>query len=214
MYRIMSQTPDIARRNPSQDRSVTTVNTLLEATARILESNDTAKLTTNHIAERAGFSIGTFYEYFPNKHSILQAMALREAKRQVAQVLQSLKLAEENHSIEDLVRIVIRAVLRPFEGRNRLRLAMLKWLSKDAMVLAAARAAQDNVLNVLLNEIAARAPNVMTMPGADTRFTLLAAISGAVQSAAATRMDIFETRAFEDEIVRLIMLSLQQRQEG
>lgn len=153
----MNQNPDIARRNPAQARAITTVDTFFEAAARIMESGDTAKLTTNRIAERAGFSIGTLYGYFPNKRSLLQAMALREAQRQVARVTQALNLAGPDCSAEDLVRIVVRAVLRPFEGRNRLRLAMITLLGRDKDVVAAAGAALDDIFCILLQEIAARA---------------------------------------------------------
>ncbi len=207
----MSQSSDIVRRNPSQARAVTTVDTFFEATARILENGDAARLTTNHIAERAGFSIGTLYGYFSDKRSLLRAMALREAKRQEARVLQALELAGPDRTAEDLVRIVVRAVLRPFEGRNRLRLAMMRLLARDADVVAAASAAQNHVLSVMLREISVRATGVMAMPGADTRFMVHAAVCGAVQAAATERMDIFETQAFEDDIVRLVMLAMQQR---
>jgi AcrR family transcriptional regulator len=207
----MSQSSDIMRRNPSQARAITTVDTFFEATARILESGGAARLTTNHIAERAGFSIGTLYGYFPNKLTLLRAMALQEARRQEARILQTLELAGPDRSAEDLVRIVVRAVLRPFEGRNRLRLAMMSLLARDADVVAAASAAQNHVLSVLLREISARTTGVMAMPDADTRFILQAAVCGAVQAAATERMDIFETKAFEDDIVRMVMLAMQQR---
>jgi AcrR family transcriptional regulator len=206
----MSQSSDIVRRNPSQARAVTTVDTIFEATARILEGSDASRLTTNHIAERAGFSIGTLYGYFPDKHSLLLAMALREAKRQEELVLQALEQAGPERSADDLVRIVVHAVLRPFAGRNRLRLAMMRLLARDADVVAAARAAQNHVLSVLLREISARATGVMSIP-ANTRFMVQAAVCGAVQAAATERMDIFETQAFEYDIVRLVMLAMQQR---
>jgi AcrR family transcriptional regulator len=205
----MSQSSDIVRRNPSQARALATIDTFFEATARILESGDAARLTTNHIAERAGFSIGTLYGYFPDKRSLLRAMALREAQRQEARVLQALELAGPDRTAEHLVRIVVRAVLRPFEGRNRLRLAMMRLLSRDADVVAAANAAQNHVLSVMLREITVRTTGVMAMP-ADTRFMVHAAVCGAVQAAATERMDIFETQAFEDDIVRLVMLAMQQ----
>ncbi len=73
-----------------QARAAATVDTLFEAAARILESGDAARLTNNRIAERAGFSIGTLYGYFPNKRGLLRAMALREARRQQVHVLAAL----------------------------------------------------------------------------------------------------------------------------
>jgi AcrR family transcriptional regulator len=207
----MGQSSDIMRRSPSQARATTTIDTFFEATARILESGDGPRLTTNHIAARAGFSIGTFYGYFPDKHALLRAMALREAKRQEAHVLRALQLAGPDLGAEELVRIVIRSVLRPFEGRNRLRLAMMKLLARDADVLAAASALQNHVLDLLLREIAARTNGALMPLRAEARFTVLAAVSGAIQAAATERMDIFEAQAFEDEIVALVLSSLLRR---
>jgi AcrR family transcriptional regulator len=207
----MGQSSDIVRRKPSQARAMTTVDTFFEATARILESADAARLTTNHIAQRAGFSVGTLYGYFPDKLSLLRAMALREARRQETRVLQAIERAGPDSSLEDMVRILVRAALHPFEGRNRLRLAMLRLLARDADVVAIAREMQDHVLTALLRAIAARTSGVMAMLDAGTRFTMLAAVAGAVQAAATERMDIFETQAFEDDIVRMVMSSTQQR---
>jgi AcrR family transcriptional regulator len=207
----MKQSSDIVRRNPAQIRAITTIDTFFEATARILESSDSAKLTTNHIAERAGFSIGTLYAYFPNKRSLLQAMAVREAQKQEALVLHALELAGPGYTAEDLVRIVVRAVLRPFGGRNKLRLAMMRLLARDVEVVAAASAAQSHVLNVLLREIVARTSGEISMPRADTCFILQAAVCGAVQAAATERIHIFETQSFEDDIVRLFLSSLEKR---
>lgn len=63
------------RRSPRQTRSKTTVAILLEAAADILRSQGLRGFNTNRIAERAGVSIGTLYGYFPNKQSVLVAMA-------------------------------------------------------------------------------------------------------------------------------------------
>jgi AcrR family transcriptional regulator len=59
------------RREPSQDRAVATCNAILEASAQLLTKIGYTKLTTNKIAEFAGVSIGSLYQYFPNKEAIL-----------------------------------------------------------------------------------------------------------------------------------------------
>jgi AcrR family transcriptional regulator len=62
------------RRAPSQARSRLTVDAVLEAAAQVFERHGYAAGTTNRIAERAGVSIGTLYQYFPNKDAILVAL--------------------------------------------------------------------------------------------------------------------------------------------
>jgi AcrR family transcriptional regulator len=70
--------PLIPRKSPRQSRSVETVRAILEAAARILESGRVASYTTNEIAERAGVSIGSLYQYFPSKEALTRALILRE----------------------------------------------------------------------------------------------------------------------------------------
>jgi AcrR family transcriptional regulator len=67
------------RKLPAQSRSNATVNAVLEAAARILEKHSFEGYTTNAIAERAGVSIGSFYQYFPNKDALTVALIEREA---------------------------------------------------------------------------------------------------------------------------------------
>jgi AcrR family transcriptional regulator len=65
------------RKLPKQPRSEATVQTILEAAAQVFERHGYAAGTTNRIAERAGVSIGTVYQYFPNKDAILVALVHR-----------------------------------------------------------------------------------------------------------------------------------------
>lgn len=63
-----------ARKVPGQARSRQTVTVILEASACILETDGLRGFNTNAIAERAGVSIGSLYQYFPNKDAILLAL--------------------------------------------------------------------------------------------------------------------------------------------
>jgi len=59
------------RKDGLQDRARDKVNFIIEATAQLLEEKGLSGLSTNKIVERAGISIGTLYQYFPNKESII-----------------------------------------------------------------------------------------------------------------------------------------------
>jgi AcrR family transcriptional regulator len=65
------------RRRPSQERSRDRVERILDATAALLEETPVDKITTAAIAERAGVPIGSVYQYFPNKLSVLAELARR-----------------------------------------------------------------------------------------------------------------------------------------
>ena len=62
------------RKAPGQARSKETVNVILEASARILESEGLRGFNTNAVAVKAGVSVGSLYQYFPNKDAILLAL--------------------------------------------------------------------------------------------------------------------------------------------
>lgn len=66
------------RKKPAQARAVYTVGVILEAATRILEDSESSAYTTNAIAERAGVSIGSLYQYFPNKNAITAALIEHE----------------------------------------------------------------------------------------------------------------------------------------
>ena len=63
-----------SRKTPVQSRSTVTVEAILEATIQVLLTVGAERLTTTLIAQRAGVSVGTLYQYFPNKQSVLHAV--------------------------------------------------------------------------------------------------------------------------------------------
>ena len=66
------------RKLPKQARARATFDAVIEAAARILEADEMDALTTNHIADRAGVSIGSLYQYFPSREVIVQQLIRRE----------------------------------------------------------------------------------------------------------------------------------------
>ena len=104
------------RKSPSQERSRQTVDAIIEAAAQVFERHGYAGGTTNRIAERAGVSIGSLYQYFPNKEAILAVLLERhvaEAERIVARVMEH--VAESPHDLD----AVLRFRSRPVVGKDR-----------------------------------------------------------------------------------------------
>jgi AcrR family transcriptional regulator len=62
------------RKTPMQARSTVTVEAISEATIQVLLSDGAERLTTTRVAQRAGVSVGTLYQYYSNKHSLLFAV--------------------------------------------------------------------------------------------------------------------------------------------
>jgi AcrR family transcriptional regulator len=65
------------RKRPAQNRSQTTVEAILAAAAELFATRGYARTNTNHVAVRAGVSVGSLYQYFPNKDAILTALVER-----------------------------------------------------------------------------------------------------------------------------------------
>jgi len=73
------------RKAPKQARSLATVEAIVEAAARILEERGHEAFSTNAVAEKAGVSVGSLYQYFPRKDALIGALILRETSRLVAE---------------------------------------------------------------------------------------------------------------------------------
>jgi AcrR family transcriptional regulator len=98
------------RKAPGQARSKETVNVILEASARILESQGLRGFNTNAIAAKAGVSVGSLYQYFPNKDAILLALinSFEDATQEaILQALQSGKGWPLKTSLKLFVRALV-----------------------------------------------------------------------------------------------------------
>ena len=118
------QTPESKRRIPRQARAAETVSLILEATAQILEAGGLEAFTTNAVAERAGVSIGTLYQYFSDKRAILLALAEQEVQATLVALGSPKK--EAGVSLEDRLRHTVRAIIHAFRGRLRVRKAVVQ----------------------------------------------------------------------------------------
>ena len=99
------------RKTPVQARSSASVEAIMQATIQVLLKDGKAKLTTTRIAERAGVSVGTLYQYFPNKRSLLQAL-LKEHLDHVALALESTCEAVQGTSLARMAEAITSAFVR------------------------------------------------------------------------------------------------------
>ncbi|MFM2314386.1 MAG: hypothetical protein RLZZ04_3662 [Cyanobacteriota bacterium] len=100
------------RKQPQQDRSRMTVEAILEATTHILTEKGYGKTNTNQIAELAGVSIGSLYQYFPNKESLMVALRQQHSDEMVELVESKLSHLFDTPlelAIPQLVRAIIAA---------------------------------------------------------------------------------------------------------
>jgi AcrR family transcriptional regulator len=103
MQRQVRTTP---RKRPRQARSRATVDSVLEATARVLVKRGFDGLTTNLVADAAGVSIGSLYQYFPNNAALVGALIEKHVD-----AMQSLALAELTRVAQLPMPLAIRSVI-------------------------------------------------------------------------------------------------------
>lgn len=108
-----------ARKQPLQKRSRETVAVILEAAARVLEARGLEGYNTNAIAERGGISVGSIYQYFPNKDVLTLALIAR-FERELLEAVGAAIAHTEGKSLRDSLRLIVRALLDVHAGRARL----------------------------------------------------------------------------------------------
>jgi len=98
------------RRQPKQRRARQTVEAVLDAVIRIVKREDISAVTTNRIAEVAGVSIGSVYQYFPDKQSIFNALHRRHVD-QVDRIIQTKLVEHAAAPLDDLMREMIEGMI-------------------------------------------------------------------------------------------------------
>ncbi|HEU4533224.1 MAG TPA: TetR/AcrR family transcriptional regulator [Polyangiaceae bacterium] len=138
------------RKAPTQARSHATVEAILQATARLLVKEGYDRLSTNRVAAAAGVSVGSLYQYFPGKESLLAALADRHRERMLAlffERMSGLIDAPPERAAREMVRALFEADARERELHRVLteqapRIGKLKQLmdSVDQCAATAVRA--------------------------------------------------------------------------
>jgi len=197
------------RKVPRQKRAIATFDAILEACARLLKAGDYASVTTNHIAERAGVSVGTLYEFFPNKEAIVAALAERHLGRLIAEVTEGLEVAfrlDEWDAAEFLIRRVVTAVSRERELYQVL-IRQAPFLQGLGATKKATTAAFE-----LARSAAERAGRRINLPHLDADTWLInRMVYNAVLEIAFLRDDAMDRDLLTEELVRLTFRMLQGR---
>jgi AcrR family transcriptional regulator len=174
------------------------VDALLEATARVLKSHGVEGLTTNEIARVAGVSVGSVYQYFPDKQALVAALVERKAERDLAEIM-----AAVGARSGDEPRAALRRGLECLVALHHRDLAL-----RRALLLLVARVGQYDAVRAIANrgQEALRLLLAGSVPPERldiASFLLFHAVEHWVHMAVLERPDLLETPAFVDEIERL-----------
>lgn len=109
----------LRRKDPIQDRARVTSDAILEAAEIIIVNEGFEKATTNYIAEKAGVSIGSLYQYFPNKYAIISSL-IEQAVSKVAMGIRNVLRESMELPLEMASRNCFRYLLEKFRERKEL----------------------------------------------------------------------------------------------
>lgn len=141
------------RKSPRQARSNDLVAAILEAGIRVLAEEGAHRFTTARVAERAGVSVGSLYQYFPNKASILFRLQSDEW-RQTTTMLAGI-LGDRSRLPFERLRLLVHAFLRSEceEAAVRIALSDAAPLYRDAPEAEAAKSATDPVMQDFIEDV-------------------------------------------------------------
>ncbi len=143
----------LGRKDPKQSRSKITVDAIFGAVTHILNKDGVAHLTTNKIAEVAGVSVGSLYQYFKNKESIYEGILLRMTEENLIAFENILKTSRPNSvQIKDIIKVVVDNHFQSMQKMDKVAAVLLEYAPK---VLSAAhfKKADERIIKFLMNQI-------------------------------------------------------------
>lgn len=192
----------VKRKKPQQARSAATVEALLSAASQVVARDGIEGFSTTAVAERAGVSIGSLYQYFANKDDLLVAMARSELAGLLGSVATAFAESMPGTRTRAVVSTIIRGVTPSSVTRPELHL-LLQFAGRPP----------------LSTDIAAFAARLAPMVGAvgdlspEATFVLARAVLGVVSSVPGAA-DELDRKRIEDELVNLIGAFITSRPKG
>lgn len=203
------------RKSPTQQRSKVTVDAICEATLHVLFRDGYSQLTTTRVAEVAGVSIGSLYQYFPNKKALIAEVMRRHLGGIVKSVLTELE-SNQDQEVEQLVAILIKTFIDAKLARVKVTRALMAPLAEiDGQNLVRQAAAQIVApMCATLTRRAEMSPQKALMLST----ILLGAVEGVVSATIDSDPDRLRVQAFRDAVVGLgisyVRWALNQQPQG
>lgn len=153
-----SNPPISARKSPKQARSSDLVSAVLDAAVQVLRKEGAQRFTTARVAQRAGVSVGSIYQYFPNKAAILFRVQAEEWQRTTAMLGEI--LSDKAQPVDTRLRRMVRAFIRSEcdEAEVRLALADAAPLYRHATEVGDVRAEGERLFQAFIDEALPLAP--------------------------------------------------------
>ena len=190
-----------ARKSPIQARSNATVDAILQATLQVLTSVGKERLTTTRVAARAGVSVGTLYQYFPNKSALLQA-TLRRHMDAVRHAIETVCAAHQGDSLLDMGTALIHAYLAA-KMQDVKSSASLYSVSSDIDGAAIAKSASHRSRRAIV-DLFATAREPLTKDPELIANAVVSALNGFSRSLLESKSPELQLASMRDELIILV----------
>ncbi|MBC3948609.1 TetR family transcriptional regulator [Pseudomonas folii] len=203
--------PDIAsRKQPQQVRSTELVAAILQAATHVLAQEGSTRFTTARVAEKAGVSVGSVYQYFPNKASILFRLQTDEWMHTTQMLRDILEDAKNPHfeRLRTLVHTFLRSECEEAEVRGALNDAAP--LYRDSPEAQKARTEGDRMCEAFIVEVLPNASASSRVLAADLIFTTLGTVGSDFSRTRRTKAEI---KAQADAMADMFCAYLQALQQ-
>src|SRR5262245_36689873 len=191
------------RKHASQERSRATVDALIEATARILVKEGFDAANTNRIAEKAGVSIGSLYQYFPGKEAVVAALLERHVRQMLRAAEHGLEQSTAG-TLRERTRAMVRTMLDAHAvepGLHRVFMEEMPRFGRLQEVVEMERTFEEVARQHMERERAALRPRDLEIAA----FVVVQAVEALTHAAVLHRPDMLRTEAFVDEVTELIV---------
>jgi AcrR family transcriptional regulator len=202
-----SKIPDKPIRMPVQARSAYTVEAIFEATIQVLVQGGVQLLTTTKVADRAGVSVGTLYQYFPNKNALLAA-ALERHLNAVVTAVEKACSAAKGQPLQAMAASLVGAYIDAKLSRPDASKALYAVASELGSADVVARMTQRSQL--ALCETLATAADVTFSDLRVVSYMLSTALVGPVQGLLHSAMPPDFVQQVKEQLVRMTSAYLQQ----
>jgi AcrR family transcriptional regulator len=189
------------RKTPIQARSNASVDAILQATLQVLTSVGKERLTTTRVALRAGVSVGTLYQYFPNKSALLQA-ALRRHMDQVRGAIEQVCSEHQSESLIDMGTALIFAYLAA-KMQNVKASAALYAVSSDVDGATIAKAAGQRSRRAIV-DLFATAKEPLAKDPEIIATAVVSALNGFSRSLLESKSPELQLESMRDELTILV----------
>jgi AcrR family transcriptional regulator len=189
------------RKSPVQARSTASVDAILKATVQVLVGVGKEKLTTTRVAARAGVSVGTLYQYFPNKRALLRA-ALRLHVEEILVEVLKVCAAQRGQPVEQMAEALAMAFLA-VKMRDPKKSRALYAVSSDvegSKIVASVQARVNDAIVALLQS----APEVLTTDLKLMATMLQSTIAGVKRNLLESEMPETQFDAIQRELVLVV----------